>query len=130
MSPQPTLKVEQHQIFDRVTRVETQVSALADTVYDLAKVVTSTNESLGEIKTLISSVGKTDGRTIITLGAALLGATVMVGSIFLGPIQRDVSYLDGRLREVAQQKAEVRFAEYQGETKLMDWRLKALEEKR
>lgn len=130
MSPQPTLKEEQYQIFDRVTRVETQVSALADTVYDLAKVVTSTNESLGEIKTLISSVGKTDGRTIITLGAALLGATVMVGSIFLGPIQRDVSYLDGRLREVAQQKAEVRFAEYQGETKLMDWRLKALEEKR
>lgn len=118
---------EQHQIYDRVTRVETQVASLSAAVSGLAETVGSVNTSIGEIKSMISGVGKTDGRTIVTLGAALLGATVMVGSIFLGPIQRDVSYLDGKVAEVAAQKADVKIAEQDGMHRLIDWRLAELE---
>lgn len=118
---------EQHQIFDRVTRVETQVASLSASVSSLAETVGSVSTSIGEIKTMIGGVGKTDGRTIVTLGAALLGATVMVGSIFLGPIQRDVSYLDHRVSQMADIRADVKLAEKEGMHRLIDWRLAQLE---
>lgn len=118
---------EGHQIFDRVTRVETQVASLSASVSSLAETVGSVSTSIGEIKTMISGVGKTDGRTIVTLGAALLGATVMVGSIFLGPIQRDVSYLDHRVSQMAEIRADVKLAEQAGMHRLIDWRLEQLE---
>ena len=128
--PPKTHLDESHQIYDRVTRVETQVASLSASVSSLADSVGSVNSSINELKSLLSGVGKTDGRTIITLGATLVGAMVMVGSIFLGPIQRDVSYLDHRITAVADQRAEVQFAELKGKDALVDWRLKALEEKR
>lgn len=118
---------EQHQIYDRVTRVEAQVASLSASVSSLAETVGNISSNINDLKGMMSSVGKTDGRTIITLGAALLGATVMVGSIFLGPIQRDVSYLDTKVREVASQKAELKIAEQDGMHRLIDWRLAELE---
>ena len=129
---------ESHQIFDRVTTLEANVDALHDSVRGLATTVGETNAAVAEIKSLVSGVGKTDGKTIITLGATVIGAMVMVGSIFLGPIQRDVQYLE---RKIAQDSAAIentnshhvelvkRDAEIEGDMKLVDWRLKALEEK-
>lgn len=134
---------ESHEIYERVTTLEATVASLHDSVRGLTTTVAESNMStaaaIGEIKTMLSSVGKTDGKTIITLGASLVGVMVMVGSIFLGPIQRDVSYLDktisadSRRVDLANERYDEfvrRAAEMEGAQKLMDWRLRAIEEKR
>lgn len=128
--PPKTHLDETHHIFDRVTRVETQVASLSASVSSLAESVGSVNDSLGELKSMLGGVGKTDGKTIVTLGATVIGAMVMVGTIFLGPMQRDVAYLDHRISEVSAQRAEVQFAELKGKDALVEWRLRALEEKK
>lgn len=127
---------ESHQIFDRVTMLEANVSSLADSVRSLAGTVQSTDQTVSEIRAMIGTVGKTDGKTILTLGASMVGALGIIGSMFLGPIQRDVAYLDkalagdeSRLEAVSQRHDEYtrRHAEIDGDLKLLDWRLRALE---
>lgn len=127
---------ESHQIFDRVTLLEANVSSLADSVNKLASSVQSTESTVNEIKSLIGAVGKTDGKTILTLGASMVGALGIIGSMFLGPIQRDVAYLDKALahdeerieRAVSRHDEIIRQAvEMDGRMELLDWRLKALE---
>lgn len=130
---------ESHQIFDRVTLLEANVSSLADSVNKLASSVQSTEATVGEIKAMIGAVGKTDGKTILTLGASVVGALAIIGSMFLGPIQRDLLYLDkqlanderrieqavGRADEIVREASDLH-----GEMELVKWRLKALEDGR
>lgn len=127
---------ESHQIFDRVTMLEANVSSLADSVRSLAGTVQSTDQTVSEIRAMIGTVGKTDGKTILTLGASMIGALGIIGSMFLGPIQRDVAYLDKALSSDEQRIEQVvarydeytrRHAEIDGELNLLDWRLRALE---
>lgn len=140
-SPPPSMQhvTESHQIFDRVTLLEANMSSLADSVNKLASSVQSTEATVGEIKALISSVGKTDGKTILTLGASVVGALAIIGTVLIGPVQRDLMYLDKSLAKDAQgielaiarsDAAASRAAGLDGELKLVEWRLKALEEKR
>ena len=128
---------ESHQIFDRVTLLEANVSSLADSVNKLASSVQSTEATVGEIKSMIGAVGKTDGKTILTLAGSVVGALAIVGSMFLGPIQRDLAYLDkaltqdeARMERTLERHDDIarRTAQIDGRMELFDWRLKALEE--
>jgi hypothetical protein len=129
---------ESHRIFDRVTMLEANVTGLTDSVNRLATTVQSTEAAVGEIKTMIGAVGKTDGKTILTLAGSVIGALAIIGTMFLGPIQRDVSYIN---RQLEHDEHEIRLAvtryddiaqravALRGEIDLLEWRLNALEEK-
>lgn len=130
---------ESHQIFDRVTTLEATVGSLHESVKGLTAAVGETNATMAEIKSLVSSVGKTDGKTIVTTGVSVIGAMVVVASLFLGPVQRDMAHATETITKLAERYEEhlkehgaavMRAAELAGDMKLVDWRLKALEEKR
>lgn len=130
---------ESHQMFERVTTLEANVSTLADSMNRLATSMQSIENTVGETRALIASVGKTDGKTILTLGASVVGALAVIGSMFLGPIQRDVQYLSAKITadEARVERAALRHedfgrtdAQIDGKMELIEWRLKVLEEKK
>lgn len=142
---------ETHHISERVTRVETQIASVSASVAALADTVGTIGSSIGELKTLFSNVGKTDGKTFVTLGVSVIGAVVVVIGLFLSPVQRDVAYLGketttlerrmsdsdativSKLEEHVKQTLHpgdaVRFSEANGKIDLIEWRLRALEER-
>lgn len=154
----PSTKIldEAHHISERVTRVETQVASISASVSSLAETVGAIGTNISELKSMMGGVGKTDGKTIVTLGiagiGAIISAVVVVSGLFLSPVQRDVAYIGketttlerrmsdadatilGKLEEHVKVTLHpgdaVRFSETDGRIDLLEWRLKALEEKR
>ena len=127
-----------HAIFDRVTRLETQMSALVSSVSQLTDTIGQTNLAIGEIRTIVSGVGKTDGKTIVTIGVSVLGAIGMIGAIFLGPINRDMSWTGKEIYDLHTQLEKhesqpyhfgtgERLSEMKGELRLFEQRLGRME---
>ncbi len=123
---------ESYQMFERVTTLEANVSSLADSMNKLASSMQSIENTVGETRAMMATVGKTDGKTILTLGASVVGALAIIGSMFLGPIQHDVTYLtkqlEADLRRI--ERADERASDLHGDMKLVDWRLSVLEGKK
>jgi len=125
---------------NRVTRLETQMSSLAASVTQLAETVGETNHAVNEIKSIISSSGKMDGRSMITIGGGIIAAFATLGALFLGPIQRDVDWMSREVRSVEtgldkheasdfHDKTGILFEALKGDVRMLDMRLKSIEQK-
>jgi len=121
---------EGHQIFDRVTRLETQMSTLVGQVTTLAEAQHATNAALSEIKSMLAGAGKMDAKTIITMAGSVFGGFLAMGYFFIAPIERDYRWVQATVVETkaalgthGHPELSDRMTRLEGETKLLSYKV-------